>query len=204
VTRKPKTISFWQGRLPHWEVEDGRYYITIHVRGAIPAPGRLRLRQISAELVKQRPRTPEWLKLQRKIFGEMERWLDCAKWAPHFASERMAQMVVEAIEHRHLRGDWHVFEYVVMPTHVHLFCDMGPQGMKATLKDFKRWTGHRAMEILPGLDANRFWQREWFDHWSRSDVEDERIVEYIRHNPVKARLIEDFRRWQYGSWSRRQ
>jgi hypothetical protein len=24
-----------------------------------------------------------------------------------------------------------------------------------------------------------FWQREGFDHWSRSDEEDQRIIEYI-------------------------
>jgi hypothetical protein len=47
MTRKPRTISFWHGRLPHWEVEDGRYFITLHLAGAIPHAGRLRLQQIS-------------------------------------------------------------------------------------------------------------------------------------------------------------
>ena len=108
-------------------------------------------------------------------------------------------MVVEAIEHRRRRGDWQVFEYVVMPTHVHLFGEFGARGLKEILEDFKRWTGHRAAAILAAGGA-RFWQREWFDHWSRSDEEDERIVNYIRNNPVKAGLVQLYTDWPYGSW----
>ncbi len=79
MSRKPQTIAFWQGRLPHWEVEEGRYFITIHLHGAIPAQGRERLRTIAADLAKERRHTPQWLTLQRNIFREMERWLDAAK-----------------------------------------------------------------------------------------------------------------------------
>ncbi len=92
-----------------------------------------------------------------------------------------------------------MFEYVVMPTHLHLFCELGTAGLKGTLEDFKRWTGHEAMQHLPGLDSEQFWQREWFDHWSRSDEEDERIVAYIRNNPVKAGLVADYRQWPFRS-----
>jgi len=126
-------------------------------------------------------------------------------------------MVADAIEHRRQRGDWLVHEYVIMPTHVHLFCEIGSRGMKAVMEDFKRWTGHRAAELLqvgparqagPDFDIRsrpaggtyRFWQREWFDHWSRSDEEDERIMLYIRNNPVKAGLVRDYHDWPYGSW----
>lgn len=199
MKRKPETIAFWQGRLPHWEVEGGRYFITIHLHGAIPAQGRERLRTIAADLAKERHHTPQWLTLQRTIFREMERWLDAAKWSPHLAAEPVARLVVDAIEHRQRRGDWQMFEYVVMPTHLHLFCELGAAGLKGTLEDFKRWTGHQAMKRLPGLAAKQFWQREWFDHWSRSDEEDERIVAYIRNNPVKAGLVTDDRQWPFRS-----
>jgi REP element-mobilizing transposase RayT len=108
-------------------------------------------------------------------------------------------MVVEAIEHRHQGQDCTVFEYVVMPTHLHLFCEIGRRGLKTTMEDFKRWTGHEASRIM-GTDQDRFWQREWFDHWSRSDEEDDRILKYIQQNPVKAGLVEKYEEWDYGSW----
>jgi REP element-mobilizing transposase RayT len=197
--RKRKTTAFWVGRLPHWEVEEGRYFITIHIAGAIPKPGRLRLRALAEQVrsVKQ-SQADEWLALQRAIFREMENWLDRAKWNPKLASPDIAGMVVDAIEYRQQRGDWRLFEYVVMPTHVHLFGELGSGGLKETLEDFKCWTGHKASAILK-TNAERFWQREWFDHWSRSDEEDERICRYIRENPVKAGLVIDPAAWLFGS-----
>ncbi len=200
MTRKPKTTGFWVGRLPHWEVEDGRYFITIHLAGAIPAEGCRRLRTLAeqASVIVQKE-SPEWLSLQRAIFREMEKWLDRAEWNPKLRHSQVAAMVIEAIEHRRQRGDWHLWEYVVMPTHLHLFGEIGDWGLKETLEDFKRWTGHQAAKIL-AEDGDSFWQREWFDHWSRSDEQDEKIVGYIRNNPVKAGLVQEYTAWLYGSW----
>jgi putative transposase len=199
--RRPKTTAFWMGRLPHWEVEDGRYFITIHLAGAIPAEGRTRLMGLAEQArAIQQKESPEWLTLQRAIFREMELWLDRAEWDPKLRHPQVAQMVVEAIQHRRHGNLWHVFEYVLMPTHVHLFCEIGSRGLQETLEDFKRWTGHRAAAVL-AEDGERFWQREWFDHWSRSDEEDEKIVRYTRQNPVKAGLVQEYTDWPYGSWS---
>jgi putative transposase len=198
--RKPNTIGFWTGRLPHWEVEDGRYFVTLHLAGAIPAPGRARLGRIADELRRLSAESErERLQLQRRIFGEMERWLDRSTWNPLLAQKPLADMVTSAIRHRHERGDWQVWEYVVMPTHLHLFCEAGGCGLKHALDDFKRWTGHEAAKLVE-LKNQRFWQDEWFDHWSRSDEEDERIVAYIRNNPVKAGLVQDYKEWPHGSW----
>ncbi len=95
-----------------------------------------------------------------------------------------------------------MLEYVVMPTHIHLFCELGDQSLFRVMKEFKRWTGHAATKILGSGKASRFWQREWFDHWSRSDEEDEKIIRYIRENPVKAGLVTDYLQWVTASWGR--
>ncbi len=200
--RQPKTTAFWVDRLPHWEVEDGRYFITIHLAGAIPRQGQQRVRELSAQLHRVAASDPaSRLNIQRLIFREMEAWLDRAHWHPYLQNDDIARLIVEAIEHREKTGQWQMFEYVLMPTHIHLFCTVGEMGLKGTMEDFKRWTGHCAAKILGG-ESERFWQREWFDHWSRSDDEDDKIVEYIRRNPVKANLVNDYRTWPYGSWSR--
>jgi REP element-mobilizing transposase RayT len=203
MSRKPKTLEFWWGRLPHWEVEGGRYFITLHLAGAIPAPGRRVLREVAKEFRQASDRHGHgWLQVQRAIFAEMERWLDRSEWNPQLRQPEIARIVIEAIEHRQQRGDWVVHEYVVMPTHLHLFCEFGARGMKAVMEDFKRWTGHQALALLnrTAVRFKRFWQREWFDHWSRSDEEDDRIMIYIRKNPEKSGLIENYLLWPYGSW----
>ena len=197
MTRRPKTIAFWVGRLPHWEVVDGHYFITLHVAGAIPQAGRERLRRMSTELSQKVCRSsPQWLRRQRDIFREMESWLDRSQWNPWLSNPRITEIVVEALEHYHGARDWDVHRYVVMPTHLHLFCDIAAGKMKSLLNNFKRWTGRQAAKILR-TKGQRFWQNEWLDHWSRSDAEDERIVRYIENNPLKAGLVADAKQWPH-------
>jgi putative transposase len=200
MTRKPETIAFWCGRLPHWEVVDGRYFVTLHLAGAIPEQGQERIHALAAELDRLSQHDVEGrLRVQRRVFAEMEAWLDRAEHVAYLRQPEIAQIVMEAIAFREGR-QWHMFEFVVMPTHLHLFFEIVNGGLKRILEQFKRWTGHEAAKLL-GLDGERFWQDEWFDHWSRCDEEDESIAVYIRRNPEKAGLVRDYHDWRYGSWS---
>ena len=200
MTHKPDTIAFWRGRLPHWEVADGRYFVTIHLQGAIPSQGQERIRALAAEHERVNSRDAEaWLKIQRRIYGEMEEWLDRTDYVNHLQRDDIAKMMMEAIMFRHGKA-WNVLEYVIMPSHVHLFFEILEGGLKHGLEQFKSWTGHRAAKLLK-CDGERFWQDEWFDHWSRCDDEDLRIIEYIRQNPVKAMLVKQYVDWPYGSWN---
>ncbi len=201
-TRRPKTVHFWRGELPHWQVADGRYFVTIHLRGAIPVEGQRRIRQIGEQYryisVKSGKKQNEALELSRRIFAEMEEWLDQTSSVHHLERPSFAEMVVEAIEYRCKRCIWEMFSSVVMPSHIHLFFELnGELSLKHELEEFKRWTGHRAAQLDGQFHGRRFWQTEWFDHWSRSDEEDERIVRYFRQNPVKAGLAQNTTGWPY-------
>jgi REP element-mobilizing transposase RayT len=129
----------------------------------------------------------------------MEAWLDRATHVAHLRDSQVAPMVMEAIQCRVQRGIWQMFEFVIMPNHIHLFFELLSGRLKEVLENFKTWTGRQAGKHIK-LGGGRFWQREWFDHWSRSDAEDDRIVAYIRKNPEKAGLVPDYRQWPYGSW----
>ncbi len=202
MTRRPLTLGFWRGRLPHWEVEDGRYFVTIHLAGAIPKQGIERIQQLSAELQQgESPNSVEsQLPLMRTIFRQMEEWLDRAEHNTLLNAPAVAEMVIEAIQHRSQIQHWELFGFVIMPNHVHLFLSVLQGTLKESIDDFKRWTGHKAAKLI-SLPNDRFWQDEWFDHWSRSDEQDERIVRYIQQNPVKAGLVPAAADWKYGSGS---
>ena len=159
----------------------------------------------------------------------METWLDHADQALHLRHPEIAEMVMEASAFRQQR-QWRMFEFVLMPSHVHLFFEIfsdvtqaseaeqavplrsgdlpssvirpGTSDLKRILEQFKRWTGHQAGKLL-NLESGQFWQDEWFDHWSRSPEEDEKIAHYIRHNPEKANLVQRYGDWPFGSWSPR-
>ena len=197
----PETIGFWRGRLPHWEVEDGRYFVTIHLAGAIPEQGKARVHQLSEEHKRSAQCNSDPssdLQLMRTIFRELEMWLDRAVDNTWLSVPTVADMIIEAIEHRIQTSTWDVFEWVIMPNHLHLFLSVRRGTLKESMEDFKRWTGHQAARLID-LPDGRFWQDEWFDHWSRSDEQDERIAKYIQQNPVKAGLIKIVSDWKYSS-----
>ena len=203
ATRKPATIHFWRGDLPHWQVEEGRYFATIHLHGSIPAEGRQRIRQLGEQFrsagAKLTEEKNDSLEQSRKIFAEMEKWLDRMSPLDYLKQPVLAEMVTEAIQQRCDRRVWEMLAYVVMPSHIHLFFELdGQLSLKSELQKFKRWTGRRAATIDGQFHGRRFWQTEWFDHWSRSDEQDERIARYIQRNPVKAGLTEHSRQWPYS------
>jgi putative transposase len=223
----PQTVAFSWRRLPHWQVAGGRYFITVHLAGAIPAAAQDRIRAMRADLDAAVAHGQEGLRQRRAMFREMETWLDRAAPVEHLRQPQVAEMLTEAILHRERTGVWTVLSYVIMPSHVHLFLSLGtslaPDGgtgitrpgppmaprsgdlladarcrvsLECAMRPFKRRTAHAAKQIL-GLGRCRFWQREWFDHWSRSPDEDSRIEEYIRRNPVKAGLVSSPADWPY-------
>ena len=170
----------------------------MHLSLAIPEQGHLRIRAIAAELRRiANPDEDHRRAVSRRIFLEMEAWLDRAEGVDYLQRPDVATMLMEAIEFRQNRV-WTIIEYVVMPSHLHLFIEIGDGSLKQILEQFKRWTGHQAGKLL-GLDGRCFWQDEWFDHWSRSDDEDHRIATYIRRNPEKAKLVQSYLDWPYGS-----
>ncbi len=139
------------------------------------------------------------IEYQRRIFMMLENLLD-NHGNGNLTDLGYFEIIKDAIEYRHASGKWQMLEYVVMPNHVHLFFKANGSRLSNLMKDFKRWT---VTEFKKLEDDNSVrWQREWFDHWSRSTEKDETIVEYIRNNPVKAGFVEKYQDWQYGSWSK--
>lgn len=47
------------------------------------------------------------------------------------------------------------------------------------MERFKRATARFVNQRLE-VPQSPLWQKEWFDHWSRSPQEDDKIVSYIR------------------------
>src|SRR5262249_33500074 len=130
MVRKPETIAFWRGRLPHWEVAEGRYFVTIHLTGAIPPQGQDRVHAFAEQFDRLAEHdTGGRLDLQRRIYAEMEYWLDRTEYVSHLQRPDVAQMVVESIRFRHGRT-WNMFAYVVMPSHLHLFFEVLDAGLK--------------------------------------------------------------------------
>jgi putative transposase len=196
---KPDSRSFWTGNLPHWDVFGRPIFLTLHVRDAIPPEASQRIREQAAAV--KSDRDTAYTRRLRLIFAEMEKWLDHGDHETALSRPAVAEVLREAIAERQKRQWWSVLHWVAMPSHLHVLYVGGTVGMKTLMTDFKRWTGHQAAKVL-GRETRRFWQDEWFDHWSRSADETDRIAAYIRQNPVRAGLSKTPEDWPHASWSK--
>ena len=198
MERRAETISFYRKRLPHWSVRDALYFVTIRQKNSIPADAAMKIRAKILDL--ENYSEDERLMLRREILFEMEKWLDRPSEEGVLTKGDAPSIIKEAIKFRIDNGTWRMAEYVIMPNHLHLFFSINKGSLKAIMSGFKRKTSLEIGRNL-GTSGQTLWHREWFDHWSRSAEQDEKIKRYIRENPVKAGLVKDFRDWRFGSWN---
>jgi putative transposase len=199
---RPTTISFYRGRLPHWQVDDGTYFVTLRLAGTLPAEVEQELRGLSAAF-REAP-SEQRNRLARFIMDKMEDWLNTLGNKRHLIVPQVARVIMDSIAFHHTKKIWEVYEYVVMPNHIHVLFSLRRGTLRSTLINFKRWTGRNAAPLAALKKGDPFWQDEWFDHWIRSNEEFYEKVEYIRQNPVVAGLVSDYGRWTYASWPPKQ
>jgi len=193
MKRDNETIRFYRKRLPHWEVREGLYFVTLRQAGSLPANKAEEIRHMLKEL--QAMPESEGNKLRRLIFKSMEAILDLG----HNGSLTLspyANIIMETIKHRHENNCWRMIEFVIMPNHLHLFFENKGRSLEKVLKDFKVWT-IKEFKKKTHKGNGIAWQAECFDHWSRTAEQDEKIINYIRNNPVKAGLVNNYQDWPY-------
>ncbi|MDR9365343.1 MAG: hypothetical protein RI575_08395, partial [Balneolaceae bacterium] len=64
------------------------------------------------------------------------------------------------------------------------------------LESLKKFTARRCNKIL-NRTGQTFWQAESYDHVVRDEDELERIIRYVIYNPVKSKLVTDWREWKF-------
>jgi hypothetical protein len=147
---------FWRRRLPHWVPEDSIVFVAWRLAGTLP--------QAPAEVFRRDPHPG-------RFFLAQDRRLDSTPQGPRWLQDpRIARVVAEALAYgERVRRAYDLFAWVIMPNHVHLV--LRPQGtLSAILRWLKSATATRANRVL-GKTGEAFWQREYFDHWIRSERE---------------------------------
>jgi REP element-mobilizing transposase RayT len=186
-----------RGRLPHWEMEGGVYFVTFRLADSLPQRV-LKLYQAEREEILERAKRPgreltplEQQKLADMFSEKIDGFLDSGAGERYMENPQIARLVAEAL----MRFDgerYHLYAYCVMPNHVHVvFRPFSNYPLEKTLHSWKSYTSNEANKIL-GRDG-AFWQREYYDHVIRDEEEFNRIIEYVLLNPVKANLHD----WQW-------
>jgi putative transposase len=205
-------------RLPHWYVPETACFVTFRLANTLPQPVILELRDRRESLLRSKPRsehTPEFQdRVHKQVFAAYDDWLDRLTDVAWLGDPRIAAIVRQNL-YFHDQTSFRLLSYCVMPNHVHVLFQ--PHGFKSpapqheaghethsvqspltqVMHSIKSYTAHEANKLL--CRHGPFWQRESYDHWVRDEGELERIVGYIQHNPVKARLVSQPQDWVYSS-----
>jgi len=106
---------------------------------------------------------------------------------PFFRHERWARLVIATLEH-YAQRDYVLHAFVVMPDHLHLL--ITPlESVEKSVQLIKGGFSFRAKRELDWM--GEIWQQGFTDHRIRDEDGWTHHLDYIRQNPVRARLVDD-------------
>ncbi len=183
-----KYKKFYRRSLPHIQPEDGIIFVTYRLHF-----------QLSSELI----RKIEKIKRTRlgNSFDFINDYLDFCKEGPKWLSRlQIAAMIIENLLKMNDK-QYKLFCFCIMSNHVHVLMkpkfkfEKTPYSLAEIFRGHKGVTARQANLILHRHGS--FWQAENYDHYIRDDEEFYNIAWYILNNPVKAKLVKNFRDWEF-------
>jgi len=180
-----------RGRLPHWEKEEGLYFITFHLADSLPKAviqGMADRRKI----LESAKRTGTHLLPSQKVFiaryntRKIEEHFDRGSGECLLKDSRIAGAVATALRFWHGKK-YRLVAWCMMPNHVHVICRMLPgHDLADVVKSWKVYSAREANRILGRSGA--LWEREYYDRLIRGVGEFDRAVQYVLNNPQNAGL----------------
>ena len=95
-------------------------------------------------------------------------------------------------------GEFFLFGYVVMPSHVHLLLHPHNKDIVQIMRNFKSRTGYGI--LCSRGEHGTFWQERYFDTIIRRVRNFWDKLQYIHRNPVEAGLVERMEDWRWSSY----
>jgi len=180
-----------RGRLPHWEKEEGLYFITFHLADSLPASVLAKIAERHRILETSKVANANLLPEQKVLFAgyshaRIEEYFDRGAGSCPFLDMRIAGAMAAALrfkEGKHYR----LLAWCVMPNHVHVVVRLFPgQELAKVVKAWKNFSAKAANQTLGR--KGRFWRREYYDRLILNGDELVRAIGYVLENSVKAGL----------------
>jgi len=167
---------YCRGYLPHFDGGEVVQFITFRLFDSVPENV---IAQWKTELNWQdntAADSTEAIELRERI----ETYTDAGHGKCFLKDKRIAQLVEDALLCFD-RQRYELFEWCIMPNHVHLLCRMYPDwSLDKIVHSWKSFTAHRANGILNRTGP--FWMLDYFDRYIRDHYHFLKTVEYIRNN----------------------
>jgi putative transposase len=115
------------------------------------------------------------------------------KRVKYFNDTRIAEQTVEILLSLREKYRFNLYSFCLMPDHFHAIIGIGESNMTLgrICGDFKSLSTKAFWQFYDG----KLWQRQFFDHVIRNEIDFLETVEYIRENPVK---VVDWKDWKYA------
>ena len=113
---------------------------------------------------------------------------------PIFRQNANATLMIDTLAHYRDQGKFLLHEFVIMPDHVHLLLTPAPEiSLERAMQFIKGGFSFRKKSRGPA------WQASFTNHRVRDYQDYEGHREYIRMNPVRARLVQRAEDYPYSS-----
>ncbi len=178
-----------RGRLPHWEKEEGLYFITFHLADSLPRKVLEKLTERQRVLLTAKRMGAHLLPDQETLIEEfsprkLEAYFDRGIGSCALRDARVAELVADALRLWHGKR-YRLIAWCVMPNHVHvIFRLMAGERLAGRAAELEIVHGWEWRSILGRTGA--FWQREYYDRLIRGEGELDRAVRYVTNNPESA------------------
>jgi putative transposase len=219
--------QFYRRKLPHRHSPGSTLFVTYRLRDSIPRAviekRKEELRLLNVERLRLKAREPNWQlvvdelekRFSRRWFKNFDDALHLERGPLWLKDPAIAEVVANSLHH-HNGSSYSLHAFCIMANHVHtlftpflnerslheirgtpLRFESDDPTLDVIMKSLKGYTAREANRILGR--KGQFWEPESYDHEVRDGQEFVRIKNYILNNPVKARLISDWRDWKW-SW----
>ena len=181
-----------RGYLPHWEKENGVYFVTFRLGDSLPQTA---LQKIKAERdlarralvnLERRLSPLEERKLAAILCEKIDGYLDAGSGECHLNNPQIAEIVANSLRHFDNQR-YQLLAWCLMPNHIHIvFRLLSHYELSEVLHSWKSYTAKESNKILG--KTGEFWGREYYDHLVRDQADFARIINYVINNPIKAGL----------------
>jgi len=185
--------KFHRRNLPHLYYNEGTYFITYRLAGTISLSA---LEQFQKELSGKLNKEQLSIK-EKRIFKKYDNFLDKALHGPNYLiKDEFANIIKETIYYPEGK-DYSLICYCIMPNHVHLVFTLLNlnKGISKIMQSIKRISARDCNKLLN--KKGTFWHSESFDRLVRDDTELYNIINYVINNPVKAGLVDNWKKWKH-------
>lgn len=212
--------DYYRRNLPHVVPIGGTFFITSRLKGSLPYDVLRRLQEKQERelhlinvnpLLKEEEKILLRIRAQENYFSEFDDQLDQVVFGPTWLEHPDVAEVVASKFMEYDGKHYDLIAYTIMKNHIHLLIDTSIQinrllpAVVATKENTMPLS--KIMQLVKGgssFKANRllnrvgaFWQDESYDHLVRNGREFEQILKYIAYNPVKAKMVADWKEWKF-------